>query len=81
MKHIVILGAGTGGTMMANHLVKEIDKSEWSVTIIDERKVHYYQPGFLFLPFDRCQPEEIVKPIKDYIPDGVDFIQMEIENR
>jgi NADH dehydrogenase FAD-containing subunit len=26
MKRIVILGAGTGGTMMAQHLNKEVDK-------------------------------------------------------
>jgi sulfide:quinone oxidoreductase len=79
MKRIVILGAGTGGTMMAQHLYKSLDKKEWSISIVDERKEHYYQPGFLFLPFDQYKPEDIVKPIAEFIPKGVDFINMGIE--
>lgn len=79
MKRIVILGAGTGGTMMAQHLYKSLNKKEWSISIVDERKDHYYQPGFLFLPFDQYKPEDIVKPIAEFIPKGVDFINMGIE--
>ena len=79
MKRIVILGAGTGGTMMAQHLYKKVDKKEWSISIVDESKNHYYQPGFLFLPFDQYKPEDIVKPIADFIPKGVDFINIGID--
>ncbi len=50
MKNLVILGAGTAGTMMANHLVGKLGKNEWQITIVDQYKTHYYQPGFLFLP-------------------------------
>ncbi|MBK9567823.1 MAG: FAD-dependent oxidoreductase [Saprospiraceae bacterium] len=74
MKKVVIIGAGTGGTIMAQQLNKELDSKNWSITIIDERKEHYYQPGFLFLPFDQYKPEDVVKPIKDFIPKVVDFI-------
>ncbi|MDB5278266.1 MAG: oxidoreductase [Ferruginibacter sp.] len=79
MKKIVILGAGTAGTMMANHLHHELDKKEWDITIIDEREKHYYQPGYLFLPFDMYEPEEIVKEIKDFIPKGVQLLSGKIE--
>lgn len=75
MKNIVIIGAGTGGTIMANHLTKALSRKEWKVSVIDDRKFHYYQPGFLFLPFDQYKPEDIVKPIQDFIPSGVEFIQ------
>ena len=51
MKKLVILGGGTGGTMMANKLRKDLD-DDWSITIIDKDNVHYYQPGYLFVPFD-----------------------------
>ncbi len=74
MKKILILGAGTAGTMMANHLSHEVDKKEWEINIIDHRQEHYYQPGYLFLPFDIYEPEDIVKPIKDFIPKGVNLI-------
>ncbi|MGZ3924983.1 MAG: FAD-dependent oxidoreductase, partial [Flavisolibacter sp.] len=79
MKTIVILGAGTAGTMMANHLRKEMNKEEWQIIIIDESEKHYYQPGYLFLPFDIYQPEDIVKPIKNFIPQGVQLIIQKIE--
>lgn len=78
MKRIVILGAGTGGTMMANHLSHELDHKLWEIVIIDERTEHYYQPGYLFLPFDIYTPEDIVKPIKDFIPSGAKLIQEKI---
>ena len=58
MQKIVILGAGTGGTMMANHLRKRLDNDEWEITIIDQNKKHYYQPGYLFIPFDIYKPKQ-----------------------
>ncbi|MFM9947123.1 MAG: NAD(P)/FAD-dependent oxidoreductase [Saprospiraceae bacterium] len=79
MKRIIILGAGTAGTMMANHLHHRLNSGEWEIDIIDERKEHYYQPGYLFLPFDIYDPEDIVKPIKDFIPKGVNLINETIE--
>lgn len=78
MKRIIILGAGTAGTMMANHLQHKLDAGEWEIDIIDERTEHYYQPGYLFLPFDIYGPEDIIKPIKDFIPDGVRLITDQI---
>jgi sulfide:quinone oxidoreductase len=79
MKSLVILGAGTAGTMMANHLRKELNKQEWQITIIDESEKHYYQPGYLFLPFDIYQPEDIVKPIQKFIPTGVQLVLQKIQ--
>ena len=79
MKSLVILGAGTAGTMMANHLNKKLDRKEWEISIIDERKEHHYQPGYLFLPFDIYQPSNIIKNIKDFIPSNVELIQQRIE--
>ena len=59
MKNLVILGAGTAGTMMASHLKKELKKSEWEITIVDQYKTHYYQPGFLFFFFSTYKPEDV----------------------
>jgi sulfide:quinone oxidoreductase len=58
MKKLVILGAGSGGTMMANKMRKDLD-DDWSITLIDKDNVHYYQPGFLFVPFGINKPREI----------------------
>ncbi len=74
MKKIVILGAGTGGSIMANRLFKKLSKKEWEITIIDRDPVHYYQPGFLFLPFGSYSEKDVQKPKANFIPKGVHFI-------
>ncbi|MCX7697126.1 MAG: NAD(P)/FAD-dependent oxidoreductase [Bacteroidales bacterium] len=79
MKRILILGAGTGGTMMANKLRRALDKNEWDITIVDKNKSHYYQPGFLFIPFGIYKKEDVVKPKADFIPPGVNLIFEETE--
>ncbi len=79
MKNLVILGAGTAGTMMANHLVSKLPKNEWKITIVDQFKTHYYQPGFLFLPFDIYTTEQVKKEGVKFIPKGVNYIQKKIE--
>ncbi len=75
MKRVLILGAGTAGTMMANHLNHELDKKEWQIDIIDEKVEHHYQPGYLFLPFDIYTPDDIIKKIEDFIPKDVNLIK------
>ena len=79
MKNLVILGAGTAGTMMASHLKKKLSKSDWEITIVDQNKTHYYQPGFLFLPFDTYKPEDVKKSIDEFIPKGVKLIREKID--
>lgn len=79
MKNLLILGAGTSGTMMANHLVSKLSKKEWQITIVDQFKTHYYQPGFLFLPFDIYSTKQVKKNGKKFIPKRVNYIQEKIE--
>ncbi len=79
MKKLLILGAGTAGTMMVNHLRPKLNKNEWDITIVDQYKTHYYQPGFLFLPFDTYTEEQVKKVGKKFIPKGVNYIQKKIE--
>lgn len=78
MKQLVILGAGTSGTMMANHMKHESFMKDWNITIVDESPIHYYQPGYLFLPFDMYEVDDIQKPTSDFIPDGVQFLNEKI---
>jgi sulfide:quinone oxidoreductase len=79
MKELLILGAGTSGTMMANHLRKALPKKEWNITIVDQEETHYYQPGFLFLPFDLYKSKDVKKKIDKFIPKGVQLINTKIE--
>jgi len=79
MKRLVILGAGTAGTMMANKLRKALSPDEWAISIVDQHKTHYYQPGFLFIPFNIYERSDVVKPKMDFLPPGVDSIFSEID--
>ena len=79
MKKLVILGAGTAGTMMLNKLNKELSKEEWDITIVDQFKTHYYQPGFLFIPFGIYNKQDVTKPKHDFFPAGVNVIYSPID--
>ena len=79
MKNLIILGAGTAGTMMANHLHNQLKQPEWLITIVDEKEEHHYQPGYLFLPFDIYSPEDIVKTVEEFIPKNVKLIKYSID--
>jgi sulfide:quinone oxidoreductase len=79
MKKLVVLGAGTGGTIMVNKLRKVLDRSAWEITIVDQHQTHYYQPGFLFIPFGIYTSQDVVKPKADFIPPGVKLIYKEID--
>ncbi|MFN8493607.1 MAG: FAD/NAD(P)-binding oxidoreductase [Caldilineaceae bacterium] len=79
MKKLLILGAGTAGTMVANRLRRALDPTEWQITMVDQEETHYYQPGFLFIPFGVYQKQDVVKPKRDFIPAGVELIVSPIE--
>ena len=73
MKKIVILGSGAGGTMCAAKLRRKLGRN-WKITIIDNDEMHHYQPGWLFIPFGIYTADDCMKPKRDFIPPGVDFV-------
>lgn len=79
MKKLLILGAGTGGTIMANKMRKELPRDEWKITVVDEDKLHYYQPGLLFVPFGYYKKNDVIKPKQNFLPIGVDAVYKKIE--
>jgi sulfide:quinone oxidoreductase len=79
MKRLLILGAGTAGTMMANHLRKKVKLDEWNITIVDQYPKHYYQPGFLFMPFGLYSEADVVKPKQRFIPAGVEYVEAKVD--
>jgi sulfide:quinone oxidoreductase len=79
MKTFLILGAGTAGSLMAREMSRKLDMNEWKVILVDKDDNHWYQPGYLFLPFGVYQPKDVVKPKHKFIPRNVDFIISDIE--
>jgi sulfide:quinone oxidoreductase len=83
MSRIVILGAGTAGTIMANRLsrsfAREIEEARTTITIVDSDPAHLYQPGLLFIPFGEYTPEQLQRPRRDEVKRDVQYINAAIE--
>ncbi|MEY3733501.1 MAG: hypothetical protein RL347_860 [Actinomycetota bacterium] len=79
MKRLLVLGAGTAGTMAINKLRPMLPESEWHITVVEPSDVHHYQPGYLFLPFGAYTPEETIEPTDRFIPEGVTRLRAEVD--
>ena len=79
MKRLLVLGAGTAGTMAINKLRPMLPESEWEITVVEPSDVHHYQPGYLFLPFGAYTPEETFEPTDRFIPDGVTRVRAKVD--
>jgi sulfide:quinone oxidoreductase len=78
MVEILILGGGSAGIMSAARLRRALPMDEAEITIVEKSDKHIYQPGFTLIVFGLEEPENIVRPMKDIIPAGVNFIQDEV---
>ena len=78
MPCVVILGAGTGGTLVANRL-RRLHGDELEIVVVDRDDRHVYQPALLFVPFWMASPYEIVRPRSAQLHDGIDFRVAECE--
>ncbi|HEY3366160.1 MAG TPA: FAD/NAD(P)-binding oxidoreductase [Symbiobacteriaceae bacterium] len=78
-KRLVVVGAGTGGLMVANHVARElseeIKRGEVSVTLVGDRDEYLYQPGLLYVAFDLMRPQELIRKVKDLLVPGVKFVK------
>lgn len=79
MKTLLILGAGTGGTMVANKMAEQLDLQEWRIIVVDRDEAHHYQPGYLFIPFGIYTQRDVVKPKRNFLPPTVEVIFSDIE--
>ena len=78
-KSLVVLGAGTAGTMVVNKLRQRLPASEWKITVVDRDDIHDYQPGYLFLPFGLLPPEKVRRSRHPLIHHGIDLVFGEVD--
>ena len=79
MKTFLVVGAGTAGTMIAKKMAKKLNSREWKIVLVDKDTKHYYQPGFLFIPFGKYEEKDVVKVNKQYIPSNIEYIISNID--
>ena len=68
---IVVLGAGTGGTLAANRLRRALPEAD--IVVVDQDDTHVYQPGLLFVPFGLATVAEITRPRHRQLHPGIGF--------
>ena len=79
MRRLLVLGACSAGTMAVNKLRRRLARSQWRITVVEPGERHFYQPGYLFLPFGTSPPEQVVRPIRPLIADGVELVRGEVD--
>lgn len=72
MKHIVIVGGGTGGIMTASRLLKE---KGLKITVIEPAEYHYYQPAWTLVGANAYDYEKTKRKMSDVMPAGVEWIK------
>lgn len=77
-KEVLIVGAGTGGLMLANHLARhlasEITRANVAITLAGDCDEYLYQPGLLYVPFGQMHPQQLSRKITELIAPGVRYI-------
>lgn len=69
---IVIAGGGAAGLTAANRLAAALDGA--SITVIDPRKEHWYQPGFTLVAAGIKPQNYTVSDTASYLPKGVEWV-------
>ena len=75
---ILIIGAGTAGTLTANRLQRIYGDSA-HITVVDRDDRHVYQPGMLFVPFGLADPRRLVRSRRAQLHDGVELRLAEVD--
>ena len=76
-EHIVIVGGGTGGTVLANDLADRLeaerDAGDVRVTLVNDGPEHVYKPVWLYVPFGQREPADGRRALTDLVDDAIDL--------
>jgi sulfide:quinone oxidoreductase len=82
-QNIVVVGGGTGGTVLANRLAEklgpELERGAVDVTLVSDDPNHVYKPTFLYVPFGRKTVEEASRPLEELVDRRVDVVINRVE--
>lgn len=76
-KRVVILGAGTGGTLVANRLRRALPDLE--IVVVDQDNRHVYQPGLLFVPFGWERVHRLVRSRRAQLRPGITWLRATVD--
>jgi len=71
--NIVIAGAGAAGLAAASRLAERLEGA--TITVLDARKPHWYQPGFTLVAAGLKPEGYVVSETREHMPAGVTWIE------
>ena len=74
---IVIVGAGAAGLSLASRFSRALRGA--SITVIDARERHVYQPGLTLVATGIWQPDKVLDSNARYLPDGVTWLRDNVQ--
>jgi sulfide:quinone oxidoreductase len=76
-QHVLIVGGGVGGTIVANLLARHLEPIDATVTLIESTGKHAYMPGWLYLPFNHegLESDQIIRDERSLLNRHVQHIR------
>lgn len=80
-QHILVVGGGVGGTIVANLLARSLQRQEAEITLIDSTGLHAYMPGWLYLPFKQMEADsdQLIRPERSLLNNHVYLVTGEVQ--
>jgi sulfide:quinone oxidoreductase len=77
-ERVVIVGAGTAGSVLANKLsdevAEEVDADEVEIVLVNDGEDHVYKPTWLYVPFGEKTPADAKRPLSDLVDPRVELL-------
>ena len=74
---ILIVGGGTGGSIVANNLARQLSgkirDGEVDITMLSASDKHMYQPGLLYVAFGEMMPDELYRDQASLLESSINF--------
>ncbi len=74
---ILVVGGGTGGTIVANNLARRLDgeirAGKAQITLLSASDQHMYQPGLFYVAFGQMMPDELYRDQASLLESTIEF--------
>lgn len=78
MKHIIIVGGGIGGTILANIIARKLNKEIFSkkikIILVTDNPIHYYKPAFMYVAFNLFFKDELSRQERSLLRPEIELI-------